>query len=314
MAANVESMVYAGETPWHGLGTRVPAELTSDEVDVKAGLNWRVDLKKIQVCGGAAIEGYKSVVRSSDRKVLGVVSDLYNPIQQETVRGVCDALVGEGKAVYHTAGSLNGGEDIWYLLKLPGDLVIGRDDLVGKFLLATNNHVGKRKFRILLTPIRVVCQNTLNAALVKGAREGVAISHFGDAAARLEQAVRTLKVAAEYYDRFGNVAKQMYAYRYQDTQLKALAATMFPARETEDAEEQPHWLVQRNRDKIIDLYENGKGHFGIRGTAWAAWNAVAEYTDWQRGKDENRTANAWFGAGAAMKQKAFEVIQTQMAA
>jgi phage/plasmid-like protein (TIGR03299 family) len=314
MAHNVESMMYAGETPWHGLGKAVPREVTSEQVDELAGLNWRVEKKTIQVAGGRGVPGYKAVVRSSDQKVLGIVSDIYNPIQHETMRLVCDAIVGEGGAHYHTAGSLNGGEDVWYLLKLPTELRLGAD-VTEDFLLATTNHAAKRKFRVLPTKIRVVCQNTLNIALGRANADGVAISHFGNPESRIKEATRVLKATADYSVAFNSVAERLYAYQYKAEQLRQLSAALFPAKPVEGEEgDEPevHWLTQRNREKVEELFDGGKGHQQIAGTAWAALNAVAEFTDWFRGKDENRLASAWMGDGRKMKQKAFAIIRAQV--
>jgi phage/plasmid-like protein (TIGR03299 family) len=312
MPAAVETMAYAGETPWHREGTALPREATSEEIDEPAGLNWRVDLKTIQVAGGRAVPGYRAVVRSSDAKVLGVVSELYQPIQHETVRQVCDAIVGQSGAYYHTAGSLNGGEDVWYLLKLPTELRLG-DDITEDYLLATTNHTGKRKLRVLPTKIRVVCQNTLNIALGKGSGEGVAISHFGNAEGRIADATRVMKASVAFSGAFNTMAERLFAYTYKPAQVKELAAAIFPAKvDDESGEEVPHWLTTRNREKVEELFDGGMGHDQIRGTAWAALNAVAEYTDWVRGKDDNRVASAWFGDGRKMKQKAFEVIRAQI--
>jgi phage/plasmid-like protein (TIGR03299 family) len=312
MSHNVESIMFTGATPWHRLGTRVPSEVTSDQVDVLAGLDWRVNLRNIQVDGGGVVPGHKAVVRSSDAKVLGVVSDIYQPIQNQTVRQVCDAIVGKMGAYYHTAGSLNGGEDVWYLLKLPTFLRLG-PDITEDFLLATSNHCAKRKLRVLPTKIRVVCQNTLNIALGRAGADGVAISHYGNAKERVEEATRVLKASADYSNQFNTVAERLFAYSYKPAQLKQLSAALFPAKAgAEESAEGPHWLTMRNRERVEELFDGGKGHGQIRGTAWAALNAVAEYTDWVRGKDDSRMASAWFGDGRRMKQKAFEVIRAQV--
>ncbi len=315
MPPAVETMMYAGETPWHRDGKRVPTEVGSDEVDGHAGLDWQVLLKTVQVAGGGAIPGFRAVVRSSDKRTLGIVSDLYQPIQHKTMRQVCDTIIGESGAFYHTAGSLNGGEDVWYLLKLPTSLKLG-NDITEDYLLATTNHIGKRKFRVLPTKIRVVCQNTLNMALTAGAGEGIAISHFGDAEGRIKDAIRVIKANADYTAKFNAVAERMYAFQYKAAHLKELVETLFPTKAPADGEEpaEPHWLTMRQRETVSALFTDGKGHDQIAGTAWAALNAVAEWTDWTRGKDENRVSNAWFGDGRRMKQKAFAVITRQMAA
>lgn len=317
MSHEVETMMYSGETPWHGLGRAVPENVTGAEVDALAGLDWRVDLKTVQVGGGRAVDGYRAVVRSSDKKVLGIVSDDYSTLQNAEVRSICEAIVGEGGARFHTAGSLNGGQDIWYLLELPGVIKLPGNDLVKKFLLGTTNHVAKRKGRILPSPTRVVCMNTLRMALGDGKGQGVSITHIGDLKERIAQAVKTVRMALGYYTAFEAKVQGLAAAPYTEAQMEGLAAAIFPAKDSaakkDDGSPDIHWLVQRQRDRLVDLFDNGKGHAAIRGTAWAAANAVAEWTDWERGSDENRVDSAWFGDGARIKQRAFDLIDQQVA-
>lgn len=106
MSANVETMFYTREKPWHGLGTEVQEAPTSADALRLAGLDWRVDSRKIQVCGGAKIENYKANVRSSDGAILGVVTDRYRIVQNEEAFAFTDSLIGEG-VTYETAGSLS---------------------------------------------------------------------------------------------------------------------------------------------------------------------------------------------------------------
>jgi len=290
------------------------------EVDQLAGLNWTVDLKPVAVEGGITIPKARAVVRSSDGKPLSIVSDDYTPIQNHELRDIADAIVGEGGAHYHTAGSLNGGEDVWYLLRLPGTIKLpatdGTDD-VEKFLLATNNFTGRRRCRILPTPVRVVCQNTLRAALGRKANgQGVSITHVGDTTQRIADAVKTVKMALGYYAEFETLAHTLATARYSAAQLNELTEVLFPARAeaVEGEVVELHWRVEQQRERIKELAETGKGHAKIAGTAWAAWNAVAEWTDWERGTDANRVDNAWFGEGARIKQRALQTITQQLAA
>ena len=162
MAANVESMFYVREVPWHGLGTMVQEAPTSADALRLAGLDWEVKQRSIQVCGGAKIENFKANVRSTDGKVLGVVSDRYQIVQNTEAFSFTDELVG-GDVRYETAGSLQDGRKIWLLAKMPTRKVI--DDEVEPYLCFSNTHDGSGAIRVCMTPIRVVCNNTLNLAL-----------------------------------------------------------------------------------------------------------------------------------------------------
>lgn len=321
MAHNVETMMYAGLAPWHGLGTRVPQEVTSEEALRVAGLDWSVATVPV-LAGGpdqapVGVEGWKAVIRLTDMKALGVVGDRYRPIQNGEAFTFFDELVGEGQAIYHTAGALDGGRRVWILAKLPGEVVVARDDVTEKFLLLTNSHDGTTSLRMFFTPVRVVCQNTLNLALSQGMGEGIAIRHTASALARLNQAREALGIANRFYDQFGLEAQVLVRASYSDAQMKELAETILPALEGEVSTR-----TLRAREKVVDLFENGQGHAPIRGTAWAALNAVAEFTDHfrsTRGADELTRAEArltstWFGSGAGLKRLAYETIQQQLAA
>lgn len=165
MSANVESMFYAGrEKPWHGLGTQVEEAPTSADALRLAGLDWTVQRKPIQVCGGRKVDNFFANVRSSDGAVLGVVSDRYQVVQNAEAFAFTDALIGgEGQVHYETAGSLMGGRKIWLLAKLPDTEIVG--DKTEPYLCFSNTHDGSGAIRVCMTPIRVVCNNTLNIAL-----------------------------------------------------------------------------------------------------------------------------------------------------
>lgn len=123
MAANVETMFYVREKPWHGLGTRVMTAPTSEEALELAGLNWKVVQEPVYTGENELIEGYKANVRDSDRKVLGVVTNRYRVIQNSDAFSFTDALLGEGVR-YETAGSLMGGRKVWLLARLPHEYII----------------------------------------------------------------------------------------------------------------------------------------------------------------------------------------------
>lgn len=328
MSANIESMMWSGATPWHGLGTKVETEQTSENAIKLAGLDWDVSTQPLlanlapeaglNVDGLAAVQGFKATVRSSDKKVLGVVGGRYQPIQNADAFAFFDGIVGAGEAVYHTAGSLDSGRKIWLMAKLPQDMVIPgfKDEAMERYLLLSNSHDGSGALRAFATTVRVVCQNTLNMALRGSAGEGISIRHTRNAAARLQEAKRVFSYATAYYDSMRTVAAGLAQAKYTEKQMVSLVESIFPA----ESEDEVSTRTANNRALVMDLFDNGRGHQPIRGTAWAALNAVTEFVSHHRGtrmtdgkgQDESRLESIWFGSGRALSQKAFQKISADV--
>ena len=248
MSANVESMFYAGrEKPWHGLGTQVDEAPTSADALRLAGLDWKVERKPIQVCGGRKVDNFFANVRSSDGAVLGVVSDRYQVVQNAEAFAFTDALI-EGEVRYETAGSLMGGRKIWLLAKLPDREIVG--DKTEPYLCFSNTHDGSGAIRVCMTPIRVVCNNTLNIAL-NGAKRAWSVRHTGDIQAKLHEARMCLDMANKYMDKLAVYADQM-------------ANKSITKRNAEKAREE--YMICYFRPDIAQFL----------GTAWGALNAMSD--------------------------------------
>ena len=177
MAAEVETMFYVRETPWHGLGKRVSEAPSSKDALILAGLNWKVKQEPIYTNKNEEIVGYKANVRNTDRKVLGVVTDRYKVIQNEEAFEFTDALLGEG-VKYETAGSLQDGRKVWLLARMPQEYIIS-GERISPYLVFSNTHDGTGAVKVCATPIRVVCNNTLNLALTTAKRSWTMV-HTGD--------------------------------------------------------------------------------------------------------------------------------------
>ena len=158
MAANVESMFYVRETPWHGLGTRVLEAPASKEALELAGLNWKVLQEPVYTEQNELVPGYKVNIRDSDRKTLGVVTERYKVIQNEEAFAFTDELLGEGVR-YETAGSLMEGRKVWLLAHMPHEYMIS-GERISPYLVFSNTHDGSGAVKVAVTPIRVVCNNT----------------------------------------------------------------------------------------------------------------------------------------------------------
>ena len=163
MAAEVETMFYTREKPWHGLGTMVLEAPDSQAVLELAGLDWSVIQKSIETQDGITISEFKANLRDMDNRVLGVVTDRYKVVQNWEAFAFTDGLLGEGVR-YETAGSLQEGRRTWLLAKLPQRYIISGDE-IAPYLVFMNSHVGTGSIKPAMTPIRVVCMNTLNLAL-----------------------------------------------------------------------------------------------------------------------------------------------------
>lgn len=313
------SFAYYGESPWHGIGQKLDAPATAQEAITAAGLDYEVQLTPIATYDGLAVEGRRAVVRYDKQEVLGVVSDRYVPVQNRQAFGFLDAIVAEGGLRYHTAGALGRGEKIFLLAKLPESIrVKDSDDLVDKYLLLSNAHDGSAALRIFFTPIRVVCQNTLNLAERRGQGQGVSILHKGNLEAKIKEAQRVLGLAQRFYDDAAAKIDNLASHYPSQEQLKQFFAALYP-----DPEEGKDNARAKNvREELHQLFEQGIAHDdpAIKGTSWMALNAVTEYIDHRRstrGKDETdrasrRLDSIWFGSGANLKAKAWD-LALQMA-
>lgn len=310
------AMAYYGETPWHGLGTRLENPATAEEAITAAGLGYEVEMAALATNDGIPVHQKRAVVREDTGQVLGVVGNGYVPIQNRECFGFLDAVVAEGKVNYHTAGALGRGERIWLLAKLPESIRVNQtDDVVDRFLLLSNTHDGSSALRVFFTPIRVVCQNTLNLAEVRGMGQGVAILHKGDLAGKIREAQRVLGLAERFYDDAATKIDFMASHKPTAEQLQEFFKALYP-----DPTDSTNRRAQNVRQRLMELFEGGVGHDmpGIQHTTWAALNAVTEYVDHarpSRGIDAQDRANrrldsAWFGSGARLKAKAWNLALT----
>lgn len=225
MAANVESMFYVRETPWHGLGTRVNEAPDSREALIVAGLDWNVVQEPIYTESGEVIDGYKANVRDSDRKTLGVVTDRYKVIQNREAFAFTDELLGEGVR-YETAGSLAGGKRVWLLAHLPHEYIIS-GERISPYLVFSNTHDGTGAIKVAITPIRVVCQNTLNLAL-HSAKRSWSMIHTGDINGKMQEAKDTLFMAEKYMDSLGREFENLRMKKLTDEQVMDYIKMLLP--------------------------------------------------------------------------------------
>jgi len=305
------TMMYVGKEPWHGLGVKLNDPVTSEEAIKFAGLDYEVALHPIMT-DFRVIDGMMATARADNNEVFGVVSNRYKIIQNRDAFSFFDNVVGEKRAIYHTAGALGKGERIWMLAKLPNDLFVTKEDRVEKYLCLTNTHDGKSSLKMYFTPVRVVCQNTLTLSLTDS-MDGISIRHSGDIKSKVEEAQRVLGIAVEFYKEFGEKAERFRRYNMNLDDAETFFKFMVFGSKDEDVED-----TQKMDKKLqlLNLFENGQGNKleGVRHTAWAGYNAVTEFVDHHstirgvKNDPTNRLKNIWFGTGAKFKRLAFDTL------
>jgi len=299
MSVNLESMFYTREAPWHGLGVRVEEALGSKEALVMAGLDWEVLSKPIYtadfVCHSGAvytdnsqiIPNYKANVRDSDGAVLGVVTDRYKIVQNEEAFQFTDALLGEG-VTYETAGSLQGGRRVWILAKLPDRYIIA-GERIEPYMVFSNSHDGSSAIRVAMTPIRVVCQNTLNLA-IKQASRSWATRHTGskliDASAdgantnsgvhaRLHEAQTTLGLAHKYMENLGKEFDALARIKLSDGKVFEFIEELIPM--SADASDIQKKNVEQLRDDVKIRYFEAPDLKVLDKTGYRFINAISDH-------------------------------------
>lgn len=273
MPAEVETMMYTREKPWHGLGTMVAEAPNSADALRLAGLDWTVEQRPVYLENAAVpVPNYKANVRDRDGKVLGIVTDRYQVVQNADAFSWTDELIG-GDVRYETAGSLREGKKIWLLAKMPAAKVAGDD--VEPYLCFSNTHDGSGAVKVCMTPVRVVCANTLNLAL-NTAKRSWAMKHVGDMTAKLDEARRTLELADRYMMHLDGAALQLANVTVTDEKLEKLLNEMFPLKE--NATDRQKNTVKAVKDEFMICYfmpDLAK----FRGTGWGVVNAMADMVD-----------------------------------
>lgn len=226
MAANVETMFYVRQAPWNGLGTRVMEAPESKAALELSGLDWKVIQKDLKTVDGIRVPGFRANMRETDNRVLGVVTDRYKVVQNEEAFAFTDELLGEGVR-YETAGSLQDGKKTWLLARLPHQYIINGDEIT-PYLVFMNSHDGTSGIRVALTPIRVVCQNTLNLAL-STAKRSWAANHVGDISGKLEDAKNSLLYANRYMCELGKTIGELERKKLTDKKVLEYFDELLPS-------------------------------------------------------------------------------------
>ena len=296
-------MAYAGDVPWHGLGTRVPADLTPEQMLEAAGLNW--DVEKVEAfakVGGKNVSVNRSaLVRTSDNKILDVVSNDWNPVQNSEAFEFFNDFISEGDMEMHTAGSLKGGQIVWALAKVKDSFELFGGDRVESYLHFTNFHKYGFSTDVRFTPIRVVCNNTLTLSLNTKVERMVKISHRREFEG--DNVKMMLGIAAEKLAKYKEMAQFLGSKRYNKENIVDYFKRVFPVAGGDKTKKE----ISKNADIALGILETQPGAEFARGTWWQAFNSVTYLTDHLAGRTaDTRMTSAWYGSNRGLKATALE--------
>lgn len=258
--------------PWDGVGMNVRGAFSSKEVMQRAGLDWSVSSRKLYLSDGSPVPGVKANVRSTDNKVLGIVGPDYKIVQNAEAFSFMDQVLGEG-VTYETAGALKGGRRVWVLAHIPGEYRFV-EDKADPYILFSTTHNGSGAIKVCLTPIRVVCMNTLNLA-IKTATRSWSIVHKGLMDQKIANAKNTLIASKEYMGALCDEMVNLNEIKLTDTQVYDYVKKLIPM--PLDPSEVTRRNVSSKRTELMDRYELAPDLAHVDRSAYRFVNAVSDF-------------------------------------
>ena len=306
MAHLMETMAYAGETPWHGLGVQVEDNLTVEEMIEAAGISWGVRKSPLfyEVDGETINSGKYALLRDTDNRILDTVSDSWEPCQNSDAFAIFEEFVDRGELEMHTAGSLKDGQIVWGLAKMKEQFALFNDDVTEQYLLLVNPHKFGQGIHVRSTPIRVVCNNTLSFSL--GQHSDVKSTQNHRNAFDVDAMKQAIGIAKDKFETYQEAAQLLSRKRFNVVTLEEYFAEIFPgysAKETSGEKIQ----LSRAAERAIEVVEEQPGAEFGKGTWWQAFNAVTYLSDHELGRNpDSRLRSAWFGINKDRKNNALQ--------
>ena len=273
MSANVETMMYVKKPVWHGIGQRLEDAPNSKEALFQAGLDWNVNPTSV-VVNNMVVPNYKANVRDKDNKVLGIVSDRYQIVQNLEAFEFVDNLIGSGDVRYESAGSLANGKRVWLLAQMEGTKLLG-DDIV-PYLVFSNSFDGSGSIKVALTNIRVVCQNTLTLAL-KSAKRTWSVKHAGDIQGKIHEAETTLKFARNYLLGINEEAELLQDIKLSEQNIIDFLHLAYPTPIGKTATDRKIANMLYMREQFMLMYKNIDDVQKFGNTAYKLYNVASDF-------------------------------------
>ena len=328
-ADGTSAFFSAREVAWHKLGTVTEGALTAEDALKTAQLDWQVIKSDdpvstmVPMFGETAMEQgsmeeityadkfmtYRYHPKTKKAQALGVVGNRYTPVQNLQAFSFLNAVADESGAVFETAGSIDNGKKVFMTMKMPEGLQIGGVDAIDLYLMAWNTHDGTSSFNVLVTPIRVVCQNTLTAAIGQ-AKSTFTLRHTPRVDSKIQAARETLQLTWKYTESFEALANNLLGQKMTDKEFYSLVENVFPI----DDPESPRavTMAETARGTLNGLWK-APTQANISNTKWAAYNAFTEYSDWakpvrDKNPDTARAIRIVTGAGDNFKNKILNLL------
>ena len=309
MSANV-SYMFSGhnEVPWHRTNcTCIEGTATSEEALHLAHLDYDVVQEAVFTAEGTPVERYRFNRKSDDGTILGIVTDRYQVIQNTEAFAFTDGLIGKG-CRYETAGALDNWRTVWLLACLEPKNIMG--DTFNNYLVFKNSHDGKGAVKVCVTPVRVVCQNTLNCALLT-AKRTFSMKHVGDIGKKLHQADEVLELSQKYLTAVEKSYYDLQKIKLTEYKVQQLINQLFPLPEGEDVSRRTIENVQAQRIQMAGCYE-APDLANFKGTGYGFINAVS---DWAGHATPLRETSGYYGNlfdkvtnGHPVLDKAYELV------
>lgn len=332
------AMAYADERPWHGLGVKLPGLMTPEQALIASSCDWLVQKLPLAVYPGGKLSHWNGISVANtfctgrvgpetmpDGSPLfvpfsGSVSERYTIVQNIDAFSFLEGALGKDIAYIETVGALGKGETVWAMAKLPDDFEIVKDDPIERYILVTNSHDGSGTLRAIFSPIRVVCQNTLSAALAQ-ASNVVSLRHTKSITGKVQMLDTLLNASAEYWERLKASFNDLMMRNMTQLEVIEFLETMFPGKREVVAGKsivKVSTKTQNRRDAIMALYNGmAQGSAFAGQTHYGMYNA---FTEWLDGNSKHSTlkrslrgeSNHWetstFGNGIKIRQLAFDTL------
>ena len=309
------TMAFVGKQPWHGLGCPVAPNVSAAEMCRQAGLDWQVE--KLPAPGARVLHQRKKIYdryliyrdpfgQEQAKVALGMVGSGYEPLQNQDAFAFFTPFIDTGFAQFQTAGALGNGERVWVQAKLRDQIAVAKDDLIDRYLLLSNSHNGAGAVTIRFTPIRVVCQNTLNLAIEDGGKSAITVRHTRHIDRNLakSQASELKLIFEKVFTEAENLFAAMALRSLKQAERKDILEALFPRTEpqVEKNEKPERWC------RVEAILDNEKVTPRMTaGSLWGLYNAVVHDEDYRSSREagpEARLERVWFGSGEGVKIRA----------
>jgi phage/plasmid-like protein (TIGR03299 family) len=317
------AMVYVGDTPWHRLGEPIDLTIARNrkEVQQRAGIDFTVALHPLYLADGTEVPDRKAILRDDDGRYISTVGRDYQVRQYDDAFSILDDAIRDSGVWIETAGLLGRGEQAWMLARMDAAIDVkakgGYDRVTGRFLVGSS-HNGSQAHYGKLTPERVVCQNTLTAALEDGLEFIINIPHTRGQDEQLGQARELVTKMAAALKQTGQTFDTLAKAEWTKDKIVAYIESVFP---TPVDEPEPTKQLVEKREQVIELVSTSPGHELAGSTAWGAYNAVTYFVDHARIENAKSDAGrqgaaraALFGTGALLKARALQLARQLVAA